>query len=83
MGVAIEDILKATRRNQAWVLKKYFDKNIVPAASVPCQVFLSLTSLSGHLQNRSYRRAEEPHQAFDILHRRCEEELLPHELYPS
>jgi hypothetical protein len=40
--------------------------------SVPLQ-------LSGGFRSRCYWPAEEPHQSFDVLGHRCQEELLPHE----
>src|SRR3954466_15761320 len=36
--------------------------------------------LSGGYRSRCYRSAEEPHQSFDVLRYRCQEELLSHEL---
>lgn len=64
-------------------VEKVFSQNIFSAANVPERVFLSLTSLSGNLQNGSYGWAEEPHQAFDVLHCRYKEELLTYELDPT
>ena len=34
----------------------------------------------GSWQNRRCWLAEEPHESLDVLSRRCQEELLPHEL---
>ena len=77
--IAIKSLIK---RDSQWVLKKYFNKNVFSAPNVPHRVFRSRTSLGGNLQNSFARRPEEPRQAFDILHCRCKEELLTHELYP-
>jgi len=61
------------------VLKKYSNET-----SFRCErtlpSFSSLSSLSGHLQNRSSGRAEEPHQALELLRGCGQEELFPHEL---
>jgi hypothetical protein len=61
------------------VLKKYFNET-----SFRCErtfpSLSSLSSLSGHLQNRSSGRAEEPHQALEVLRDCGQEELFQHEL---
>jgi len=45
--------------------------------AIQCSIPLQL---SGGYRSRCYRSAEEPHQSFDVLGHRCQEELLPHEL---
>src|ERR1700683_3879472 len=46
------------------------------------EFFLS-PQLSGSLRSRGCRLAEEPYESLDVLSRRCQEELLPHELQPA
>src|SRR5947199_4281399 len=66
-------------RNRLWVLKKSRDGEgtlpLIPA--IQCSIPLQL---SGGFRSRCYRSTEEPHQSFDVLGRRRQEELLPHEL---
>jgi hypothetical protein len=45
-----------------------------------CRVFLLSVRLSGGWPNRCGRWAEKPRQSLDVLSRRCQEELLSHEL---
>ena len=44
------------------------------------RILLFSVRLSGGGQRRRYRLAEEPHESLDVLGRRGQEELLPHEL---
>src|SRR4051795_3137078 len=46
-------------------------------SAIQCSIPLQL---SGGYRSRCYRSAEEPHQSFDVLSYRCQEELLSHEL---
>jgi hypothetical protein len=65
-------------RKQAWVLKKsVIEGTLSRIPAIQCSIPLQL---SGSFRSRCYRSAEEPHQSFDVLGHRCQEELLPHEL---
>src|SRR6266852_2863357 len=46
----------------------------------PRRVFPLSVRLSGGWQKRCFRLVEEAHESLDVLGRRCQEELLPHEL---
>src|SRR5438874_7047409 len=66
-------------RNIPWVLKKSRDGEgtlpLIPA--IQCSIPLQL---SGTFRSSCCRSTEEPHQSFDVLGHRCQEELLAHEL---
>jgi hypothetical protein len=47
--------------------------------SVPLLALSYFPQLRGGRQDRGCRLAEESHQSLDVLRRRCQEELLPHE----
>src|SRR5437879_5376244 len=67
-----------SERYGLWVLKKSRDREgtlpLIPA--IQCSIPLQL---SGTFRSSCCRSTEEPHQSFDVLGHRCQEELLPHE----
>src|SRR5207237_10473964 len=65
--------------NRECVLKKSVIGIILASVIAAVEFFLS-PQLSGSFHSRCCRLAEEPHQSLDVLGRRCQEELLSHEL---
>ena len=67
-------------RYRLWVLKKSLIGMYSSAAIITAIEFFVPPQLRGSFHSRCCRLAEEAHQSLDILRRRCQQELLPHEL---
>jgi hypothetical protein len=61
-------------------VEKVGDRNVFSAVMIAAAEFFFSFQLRGGFQDGSCRLAEEPHEALDVLCRRCKEELLAHEL---
>jgi hypothetical protein len=73
---------RAKLRKSLWLLKKsVIGTSVWLRLSLLPSFFFS--PLSGSFHSGGRWLAEEPHQSLEVLGRRCEEELLPNELYPA
>jgi hypothetical protein len=59
--------------------EKLRDRNVFLAAIIAVVEFFLSHQLSGSFHSGCCRLVEEPHRSLDVLGRRCQEELLPHE----
>ena len=75
--------MRVNWRNQAWVLKKYGARESFRLTRMTQSNVFPRFGLSGSRQDRVCRWAEEAYQSLDVLRRRRQEELLPHELQPA
>jgi hypothetical protein len=64
-------------------VEKVRDWNVFLAGIIAAVEFFLSPRLSGSFHGRCSRLAKEPHESFDVLGRRGQEELLPHELQSS